>query len=507
MTARTAAADPCHRCGAPLDGDQRYCLECGTRTGSPRVDFLRELGLLVDGLPRLRPPGVAARARPSRRVAVALAAATLGAGAALGAALGPAPAPSQAGQPARLVALEQPATTTPAPAPAAAPASAGASSPSSSAPSADATSAASDPVSAADASSGSASDPSASPSPTSSTPSATPAPSATSAPAPATARIDHVWVIALSGQSFPALFGPDSPATYLAHELAAQGTVLSGYAPVAATALANGVALLSGQAPNDATLQGCATYVDVSPPAADAAGLVGGTGCVYPAATHTLVEQLSGAGRTWRAYVEGVRTACRHPLPGQADPWRDPVAGDAYQTARNPFVYFHSLLDSGACGGHDLDLERLSRDLATPAKTPSLSWIVPDACHDGGDTPCAPGAPAGPAAADAFLRSVVPAITATDAYRQGGLVVVVADAPGAGADPAAPPPATGALLLSPYVRAGATIAAPYGPYGVLRTLEDLFALPHLGHAGDATVAAFGDAIAATPAAAAAGPTS
>ena len=39
-----------------------------------------------------------------------------------------------------------------------------------------------------------------------------------------------------------------------------------------------------------------------------------------------------------------------------------------------------------------------------PPKTPALSYIVPNACHDGGELPCEPGQPAGPAAAEAFLR-------------------------------------------------------------------------------------------------------
>ncbi len=30
--------EPCATCAAPLAGDQRYCLECGTRRGAPRLD-------------------------------------------------------------------------------------------------------------------------------------------------------------------------------------------------------------------------------------------------------------------------------------------------------------------------------------------------------------------------------------------------------------------------------------------------------------------------------------
>lgn len=33
------ASETCEQCGAPLAADQRYCLECGQRSGDPRVDY------------------------------------------------------------------------------------------------------------------------------------------------------------------------------------------------------------------------------------------------------------------------------------------------------------------------------------------------------------------------------------------------------------------------------------------------------------------------------------
>ncbi|MCW3039855.1 MAG: hypothetical protein JWM31_1760, partial [Solirubrobacterales bacterium] len=58
-------------------------------------------------------------------------------------------------------------------------------------------------------------------------------------------------------------------------------------------------------------------------------------------------------------------------------------------------------------------------------------------------------------------------------------------------------PATGALLLSPRLRAGVTDDTPTGPYALLRTLEDLFGLPPLGHAADPTVTPYDSAVLAT----------
>jgi hypothetical protein len=39
--------EPCQGCGAPLAADQRYCLNCGSRRGEPRVDYRRLMGLSV----------------------------------------------------------------------------------------------------------------------------------------------------------------------------------------------------------------------------------------------------------------------------------------------------------------------------------------------------------------------------------------------------------------------------------------------------------------------------
>jgi hypothetical protein len=50
--------EPCAGCGAPLAGDQRYCLECGARRAQARVAF-RDI-LATRGAPPAPPPGLPA---------------------------------------------------------------------------------------------------------------------------------------------------------------------------------------------------------------------------------------------------------------------------------------------------------------------------------------------------------------------------------------------------------------------------------------------------------------
>jgi len=185
-------------------------------------------------------------------------------------------------------------------------------------------------------------------------------------------------------------------------------------------------------------------------------------------------------------------------------------------TFRDPFVYFHSVIDSPACAADVVGLNALGSDLAKGTHAPSLSYIVPDRCHDANPTPCAPATAAGLPAADGFLKQLVPRILSSKAYKDGGLLAITVDeAPSTGefADsssccgqpqfpnvtaPAGAVPGlaangggqVGALLLSPFVKGGTTSQEPYNHFSLLRTIEDLFGLKHLGYAGLSRVNSF-----------------
>jgi phosphatidylinositol-3-phosphatase len=198
---------------------------------------------------------------------------------------------------------------------------------------------------------------------------------------------------------------------------------------------------------------------------------------------------------------------CRHPSSNQADETQHGRPGDGYAARHNPFVYFHSLLDLGDCASNDLPLTALAADLASPAKTPNYAFIAPNLCHDGSEAPCADGSPGGLQAADAFLAEWVPKILASPAYQRDGLLVITfSDGPatdtsgccGATAAPGGAPPAgggrVGALLLSRFVAPGGESTSPYNHYSLLRTVEDIFGVPHLANAGEAGVESFSGTI-------------
>ncbi len=328
----------------------------------------------------------------------------------------------------------------------------------------------------------------------------------------------------LDEQPYATAFGPASPAHYLTGTLEKQGELLVRYYGVAHEGLANGIALLSGQGPTEASASNCPTYSEIAPTGTGPHGQVLGEGCVYPSSTPTLIGQLTAKQLTWKAYIEGMDegsgtpSACAHPASGAADPSASLSAGGTapgYQTWRNPFVYFSSIVGSSACAGHDVGMNGLRHDLAAQVSTPSLSYIAPGPCRDGNPTPCAPGDSSGMVAADSFLKTIVPQILASKAYKENGLLAITIDnAPSSGeyADSSSccsqprfsnlpAPTATalsapgggqvGLLLLSPFIKKGGGLAQePYNHFSLLATIEQLFGLGKLGYAGLSEVKPF-----------------
>ncbi|HEX6782774.1 MAG TPA: alkaline phosphatase family protein [Solirubrobacterales bacterium] len=318
-------------------------------------------------------------------------------------------------------------------------------------------------------------------------------------PEPEPGPVQHVFLVSVASPGYDASLGAASQMPYLSGELRPQGVQLTNYSLLDTAALPNAIAAISGQPPNAATKANCATYSEFASATANSRGVVSGDGCVYPVETLTLSDQFVAARLRWHGYFEGMTDAagkpenCVHPEPEAAE-----VPGPSGYSARlNPFVYFHSLLDLGDCDENDVPLDALAKDLKTVDSTANFSYVSPSLCNAGFRGQCPDGAAEGPAAADAFLARVVPEILASPAYRKDGLLIVAFGA--ADPDPAAPPPdpkKVGALLVSPLLAPGATDAAAYDPYSLLRSIEDLFGLEPLAAAGGSKVRSFASAFTA-----------
>jgi phosphatidylinositol-3-phosphatase len=524
----------CSECGAPRASDQRYCLECGVRLGSPPAAIAAQVNrarkFATGRLPVIKAPAAskadaAGEKRgwpyersdfmPSPRAAAAAVVGMLALGVAIGSAT------DELAQSAGLgtILVEEPE------------------------PPAEEESLAEAPVEPEpeEATEGTTVTPPAAPEeeavveeppPSTPPPAPTPAPPGGEVPE-GLPEIKHVFVIMLGENGYEETFGAASQAPYLSEELPAQGELVPNYYAVTKGQLANQIALISGQGPTPETEADCPDYTDIAPGTENSEGQVEGDGCVYPATTKTLPGQLEERKLTWKAYVEGSEdgaavgqpTTCRHPALGGPDPDHQSTPADGYVTWRNPFVYFHSIVDGKACAKDDVGLPELTKDLQGEAKDfPTVAYIAPDACHSGAEQPCEEGAVTGPAASEEFLKTIVPEIQESFGYKDGGLVVITSaearqggEEPDAGAcclfptypnlpaEPEEEQPTgevrerggggkVGAVLLSPYIEPGTTSEENFNHYSLLVTIEEFFGLTRIGYAAEPLVVGLDESI-------------
>jgi hypothetical protein len=167
----------------------------------------------------------------------------------------------------------------------------------------------------------------------------------------------------------------------------------------------------------------------------------------------SLAGTLTAAGRTWKTYAEGL------PRAGYTG-----ASAGRYAKKHDPFIYFREVLARPAWRARVVPLTALQRDLTRDA-LPDFSLVVPDLCHSMHDCSVASG--------DAWLRGLLPPL-----LRLPDTVVFVVfdegatDARGGGHGPA--------LALGTAVRPGSRYDRVTSHCGLLRTIEDAWALPRLG---------------------------
>jgi hypothetical protein len=338
--------------------------------------------------------------------------------------------------------------------------------------------------------------------------------------------IRHVWVIVLENESSTSTY-LHNPNPYLGKVLQRQGTLLTNYYGIGHVSLDNYVAMMSGQAPNPMTSSDCQKYLDFNGTTAPAVigpgGQAVGVGCVFPSNVKTLADQLSAQHISWHGYMdemgntptrEDARCGIPHSSAQGLDDTQTATAKDQYAARHNPFVYFHSLIDSGLCRKNVVPLTELPHDLKQIGTTPHFSFITPDLCDDGHDSPCkGPDAkgktPGGLASVDDFLSVWIPRIEHSPAFRKDGLIIITSDESatsdsssccGEQAGPTDPLPGisgagggkVGSLVIGRCVAAGRKDSVPYNHYSLLLSLEDLFGIKtHLGYAGASGLRPFG----------------
>jgi len=287
--------------------------------------------------------------------------------------------------------------------------------------------------------------------------------------------IQHVVVVMLENRSYSQVMGnPDAPyQTSLASQCGV-GTAMFG---ATHTSAANYLGTSAGEFPAS------------SPPGC---GSIGACADSSP----NLYQQFDAAKLSWNAFMESMPSACT------------PSSGGAYKIGHNP-VLFYSDISAAECQANDLPVSDLTAqsgafwsDLQNQT-LPSFSLISPNLNNDGEGSG---GSDAQLLAADTWLQAFVGTVQQSASYQAGNTVVLVAYDEGRGSDTVTGEDCTNQsrdlpvingvsahqeschlalFVIYPYTQAGSQDGTFFDLYSITKTVEDLFGLPYLAHAGDA----------------------
>jgi hypothetical protein len=263
-------------------------------------------------------------------------------------------------------------------------------------------------------------------------------PTPTGRATPAVTPTPHVMVVMMENKSYTQVIGqPDQPYT---NRLATTYGVATESFAFGHPSLPNYIDLVSG------SNQG---VTDDNPPSSHR----------FPGAP-TLADQLVAAGYSAKAYAEN--------LP--ADPT---TSAGSYAVRHVPWEYFPRAPIPVA------DASALLGDL-NGARAPAFVWFTPNLIDDEHDGTVQQG--------DAFLSRFVPTVQSTAWYRSGGEIIVQwdeSDADNSGINGTGGGHVPTIVISSALASHPQRDTTPVDTAGVLRSIEDVYGLPHLGAAADA----------------------
>ena len=187
-------------------------------------------------------------------------------------------------------------------------------------------------------------------------------------------------------------------------------------------------------------------------------------GFPFPVNQPNLGTQLEAANIKWRSYQESTPTACALSASG------------SYAPKHDPFLYFTDQQNgaNNLCANTNVDYSMFAADLATNSYR--YMWITPNLTDDGHDPSTDPVAAL--KTCDAWMKNNIPAILASDGYKNGGILFITWDeAEGRNGDD---PDKIPMIILSPRLKmAGMQSATAFTHSSYTATIEDLLGLPRL----------------------------
>jgi phospholipase C len=197
-----------------------------------------------------------------------------------------------------------------------------------------------------------------------------------------------------------------------------------------------------------------------------------------------IFHQLQVAGKSWKAYEESMPSSCLG------------TSTSTYKPGHNPAYYYRNLRSPNTCATNDVPMSpSLDNDIANDT-LPGYSWITPNECHvfywvSSCSTPQSQRIPQG----DAWLKALLPRLTAMPSYQAGKTLIVVTFDEGREStntnyvDCTDPAYYAGhadcqipTVVVSPYIVSGTADGSDQNLYSLLGTTQDVLGLPRLGRA-------------------------
>ena len=221
----------------------------------------------------------------------------------------------------------------------------------------------------------------------------------------------------------------------------------------------------------------------------------------------SIADQLVESGKTWKSYQEDLP-------PYGADKVNasdglvsnitqsEPGMPQLYAVKHNPFAYFRDVQEGDDHKGEDHKLslknivgfDALYADLAG-GHVPNLAFIAPNQCHDQharGSSEMGTGCSVDQnaiAQGDAGLHTLIDAIKASRAWKQGNNVIVVVWDEN---DYSSLPNQVVTIVDTSYAPTGIQSNVKYNHFSLLKTLEAGFGLSYINHAADQNVKLMSD---------------
>ena len=248
----------------------------------------------------------------------------------------------------------------------------------------------------------------------------------------------RVWLIVMENRSYGQVIGEGNAP--LMNALAARYGLATDYHGVARPSQPNYLALISG------STQGVSDDD------------------VHDLDAMTLLDQLEAAGHSWHVFAENVPAGCylgasaRNGLDGQG----------TYARKHEPAISFASVSGNPARCSRIDNLTSFAPDAA------DFNLIIPNLCHDMHDCSTRTG--------DSWLAQFVPRLVDSDAFRQGGLLLVTFDEASSRDDSQH----TVLLFAGSGVSPGTRATERADHYSLLRTIQTIFGLDCLAQSCKAT---------------------